>query len=147
MALILFRVCPESVIDSRFFFQRNSRFFRTKLFACTLISCCSIVNDLKLFQLLSRVLRDLFIIPHPLEFVKRFLKSFSTFFQELFSTVFPRCGSARLLYHTASRLSRGFSKVFSTFFVIFFGAVSQGVSLADSLHIIALLPPFVKRFF
>ena len=42
---ILCWVCPESVIDSRFFFQRNFEILSHQAFACTLISCCSIVND------------------------------------------------------------------------------------------------------
>ena len=100
---------------------------------------------------LSRVLRDLIIIPHLFRFVKGFFKSFLSFFQELFSTFSyhspARRRSARVLYHILLRLSRGFSKVFSTFFVILFRGCPRGVFLVDSLHIIALLPPFVNRFF
>ena len=88
------------------------------------------------------VLRDLVIIAHSFPFVNRFLKSFL----RNFSQPFASGGSARLLYHTLSLLSRGFSKVFSTFFVIFFEAVSRGRPLVDSLHIIALSFPFVKHF-
>ena len=33
------------MIDSRFFFQRNFEILSHQAFACTLISCCSIVND------------------------------------------------------------------------------------------------------
>ena len=82
-----FEYVHESVIDSRIsFLQRNSRFFRTKLFACTLISCCSIINDLCEVFLASRVLRDLFIISHSLRFVKGFLKSFLKTFSWFFRT-------------------------------------------------------------
>ena len=42
---ILCWVCLKSVIDLRFLFQRNFEILFTS-FACTLISCCSIVNDL-----------------------------------------------------------------------------------------------------
>ena len=72
---------------------------------------------------------------------------FQKFFKNFFQPLFSRSGSARVLYHILSRLSRGFSKVFSTFFVIFFGAVLRGACLVDSLHIIALSPPFVNSFF
>ena len=75
---------------------------------------------------------------------------FQKFFQ-LFSCLFPsRSGSARTVYHILSRLSRGFSKVFSTFFAVPFRSVSSrcplGHPLLDSLHIIALSFPFVNRF-
>ena len=71
---------------------------------------------------------------------------FQKFFKNFFQPLSSRSGSARVLYHILSRLSRGFSKVFSTFFVIFFEAVSRGRPLVDSLHIIALSFPFVNRF-
>ena len=71
---------------------------------------------------------------------------FQKFFKNFFQPLSSRSGSARVLYHILSRLSRGFSKVFSTFFVIFFEAVSRGRLLVDSLHIIALSFPFVNRF-
>ena len=112
LALILFRVCLESVIDSRFLFQRNSRFFRTN-FACTFISCCSIVNDLcKALASLRCFSHSLAIIPHSLALVKGFSKTFFKNFQAPLSVG----GSALTLYHIPLSLSRGFSKVFSTFF-------------------------------
>ena len=92
-----------------------------------------------------RVLRDFVIIAHSFPFVNRFLKSF---FRN-FSQPFASGGSARLLYHTLSLLSRGFSKVFSTFFAIFRLAVLQPAFCAPlfhSLHIIALSFSFVKHF-
>ena len=49
---------------------------------------------------------------------EKFFKNFSWFFR---TKPQPLGGSARLLYHIFLILSRGFSKVFSTFFVIFFG--------------------------
>ena len=90
-----------------------------------------------------RVLHSPSIIPHPAAFVKGFLKSFFNFFSSLFSS---RSGSARTVYHILSRLSRGFSKVFSTFFAVSFGLSLCSSLLRDSLHIIALLLPFVNRF-
>ena len=91
------------------------------------------------------VLRDLVIISHSFPFVNRFSKSFL----RNFSQPFASGGSARLLYHTLSLLSRGFSKVFSTFFAIFRLAVLQPAfcdPLFHSLHIIALSFSFVKHF-
>ena len=115
MALILFRVCPESVIDSRFFFQRNSRFFRTKLFACTLISCCSIVNDLaelSLCSCLAVLLDSLTIIPHPLGFVKGFFKSFL----KTFSTTFqPERKCPSIISHPLAFVKRFFKSFFNFF--------------------------------
>ena len=86
---------------------------------------------------------------------QKFLSFFQNFFQlskPLFSN--PR-RSARLLYHILLRLSRGFSKVFFNFFRDSFSRLSSALALGDrsltaqlpdSLHIIALLPSFVKRF-
>jgi len=76
------------------FFQRNSRFFRTN-FACTLISCCSIVNDL-----CARFSADsLNSIPHLGSFVNRFPKTFFKFFSPSASrlaeySLFTACFSA-----------------------------------------------------
>ena len=66
---------------------------------------------------------------------------------------FAAFGATWLLYHILNRLSRGFWKVFSKIFAVFLlvrqpvvrAAVRQ--PLFDSLHIIALLFPFVNRFF
>ena len=147
MALILFRVCPESVIDSRFFFQRNSRFFRTKLFACTLISCCSIINDLCELLTRGRVLRDPFIISHPFRFVKGFLKSFFNFFAVLSNrAVDSSRRSARLLYHIFLILSRGFLKVFSTFFVILRRRSSSQKCPTIKSHRLSFVKRFCKSF-
>ena len=108
LALILFRVCLESVIDSRFLFQRNSRFFRTN-FACTFISCCSIVNDLrKALASLRCFSHSLAIIPHSLALVKRFFKSFLKNFFAVFSWLHLACG----------RPARGQLAYYSTFVFI-----------------------------
>ena len=132
------------MIDSRFFFQRNFEILSHQAFACTLISCCSIVNDPRGFLRYS--------VPcfaQPEHYITSFpicQGVFQKFFKNFFQPLFSRSGSARVLYHILSRLSRGFSKVFSTFFVILFEAVSRGRPLVDSLHIIALSFSFVNRF-
>ena len=117
-----------------------------------------------------RVLRDLFIISHPFRFVKGFLKSFLKFFSSSFRNLSPARRKCLTLYHISFRLSRGFSKVFSTFFVIFCRDILSCCSpdslihpavlsparvrssltarcLVDSLHIIALSFSFVKGVF
>ncbi|MBQ3507932.1 MAG: hypothetical protein IJA91_05210, partial [Clostridia bacterium] len=90
----------------------------------------------------GRVWRDLVIIAHPFPFVKRFFEiSFGNF-----SLPFSVGGSALTLYHSLPSLSRGFSKVFSTFLQYSASPSLHGYPLLDSLHIIALHPPFVKCF-
>ena len=67
-------------------------------------------------DLARRFLSSLFIISHPLAFVKRFFK---TFFKVFFLTGLRLLGSVSatcLLYHFRFRLSRGFSKLFLSFF-------------------------------
>ena len=105
------------------------------------------------FTRVRRVLRDLIIISHLFEFVKgfskSFLKNFSFPFEPLFLGYPYSRRSARLLYHIQTTLSRGFAKVFSTFLWFFSRCCPLGTCapLVDSLHIIALHSPFVKRFF
>ena len=72
-----------------------------------------------------------------------FEKFFKKFFVDLSNRFLnSSCGSARLLYHIFLILSRGFSKVFSTFFVIFLGRSS----FQKRPTIISHLLDFVKRF-
>ena len=106
-----------------------------------------------------RVLRDLIIISHFLSFVKRFLKSFlknfSGFFQKLFNRSFhPAELCPTIISHSLAFVKR-FFKSFFNFFRDFLSGLSHSLALRgrsltaqlpDSLHIIALLPPFVKRF-
>ena len=70
-------------------------------FACTLISCCSIVNDpsAEAAFLIRRVSRDLIIIPHPRALVNRFFKTFL----KVFSTAFLDSPSrGQLAYYSTS---------------------------------------------
>ena len=85
------------------------------------------------------VLHSLTIISHPFRFVKRFLKSFLKTFLTSPQAV---GGSALTLYHTLLRLSRSFSKVFSTFFAIFCLAV---LAVARSLSAAVCQPLFDSR--
>jgi len=76
--------------------------------------------------LAAALVGSLFIISHPLSFVKRFFKSFLNFFRSLFVEVRGRTSLALklafviaafvpatfMLYHIRLPLSRGFSKVF-----------------------------------
>ena len=57
---------------------------------------------------------SLFIISHPLAFVKRFFKLFWSFLR-LLSDSLPRLSAARILYHIRFRLSRGFLNFFQVF--------------------------------
>ena len=66
-------------------------------------------------------------------FCQGVLQKFFQLFSRLFRAALNFGGSARLLYHISFHLSRGFSKVFSTFFVIFCLAAVHGVPLVDSL--------------
>ena len=86
-------------------------------------------------------------------FCQGVLQKFFQLFSRLFRAALNFGGNARLLYHISFHLSRGFPKVFSTFFSWYFVSPSFAVSrsltaccLVDSLHIIALHPPFVKWF-
>ena len=86
---------------------------------------------------------SLFIISHPLAFVKRFFKLFSSFLQIL-SDSLSRLSAACILYHSRFRLSRGFSNFFQVFCGSFFGSAR---SLVDSLYSISHQVNFVKSFF
>ena len=98
------------------FFKEISRFLTS--FACTLISCCSIVNDLREPQLAAS------------------LRSQAAFW------------TARLLYHILNRLSRGFSKVFLKIFAVFFRTGSRFFDPERKCPtIISHSLAFVKRFF
>ena len=106
------------------------------------------------FPRVRRVLRDPIIISHLFEFVKRFSKSFlKNFFHSLpsrFAVPVSLSQKCPTIISHPNRFVKGFCKSFSNFFVIFSrGCLSLGLlaSLVDSLHIIALHPLFVKRFF
>ena len=108
-------------------------------FACTLISCCSIVNDPRQISLPLRVLRDSIIIPHLFPFVKRFLKSFLKnfrIFQKPFNCSFQAGGEVPDYYITSSCVCQEvFQKFFQLFSRFFFGAVFRSRSwrpLVDS---------------
>ena len=88
---------------------------------CTSIFCCSIVKfqSLTAFARAATRLREsLSIIPQPFRFVKRFFKTFLSFFQALFVAV-AFLAATRLLYHNSFRLSIGFRK-FLEFFSSYF---------------------------
>ena len=114
---ILCWVCLKSVIDLRFLFQRNFEILNHKLclyFNLLLFNCQWSAAD---SSALSRVLRDLIIIPHPWPFVKRFLKSFLSFFQELFSTAFqPERKCLSIIPHSLAFVKRFFKSFFKNFF-------------------------------
>ena len=75
---LLFRVCVGARESTNIIFSRNFREIRTR-FACTHLSCCSIVND----QFLATLLRSLNSIPLPIGFVKRFFKTFFIFLKNI----------------------------------------------------------------
>ncbi len=99
-------------------FKRISR-FRTR-FLLVLISCCSIINDLRRFYpaLLPRFSRDLRIIPHLLRFVKGFLKTFFENFSKPFDAVCGGCAD----YYTITFFFC--QEVFQKFFELFCGIPS-----------------------
>lgn len=66
--------------------------------------------------LLPFALRDLYIISYLLEFVKRFWKSFSSFFEDLPEALASVLDATFILYHILSRLSSGFSKFLEILF-------------------------------
>jgi len=68
---------------------------------------------------------SLFIISHPLAFVKRFFKLFSSFFCSSFRICFPACRQP-VYYITAASVCQG---VFQTFFKFFCGSFSVPLAL------------------
>ena len=104
---------------SKSFFQNFSRFFLNR----SLISA----------EVPDYYITTLFVCQ---EVFEKFFKNFSRDFPGLFGSCSLRKATC-VLYHISFRLSRGFSKVFSTFFVIFFrGCVSVRCihTLVDLLH-------------
>ena len=98
-----------------------------------------------------RLRESLSIIPQPFRFVKRFFKTFLSFFQLLF------CGRSRffaathLLYHNSFRLSIGFWKFLKNFFKTFsipstHSSCCISCRFRDSLNILPLFSPFVNTF-
>ena len=86
---------------------------------------------------------SLFIISHPLAFVKRFFKLFSSFFAVPFGFAFPLVGSLYIISQPLPFV-KGFFKLFSSFLRFLFGSLR---SLVDSLYIISQPVHFVKSFF
>jgi len=124
-------------------FSRNFEIFALA-FACTYISCCSIFNDQFLSHAHSRA-HSLGIIPHSFILVKWFLKSFFVFFEKLLLTAFigRKCF---VLYHIFLYLSRGFLKLFSSFFLSreILAFVILPKRSVESLNIISYNFEFVK---
>ena len=86
---------------------------------------------------------SLFIISHPLAFVKRFFKLFSSFFAVPFGFAFPLVGSLYIISQPLPFV-KGFFKLFSSFSRFLFGSAR---SLVDSLYSISHQVNFVKSFF
>ena len=120
---------------------------------CTSIFCCSIVKfqSLTAFARAATRLREsLSIIPQPFRFVKRFFKTFLSFFQALFVAV-AFLAATRLLYHNSFRLSIGFWKFLKKFFKLFSNPSTHSsccisCRFRDSLNILPLFPLFVNTF-
>ena len=93
------------------------------------------------FPLLS-LTRDLYIISYLEAFVKRFCKSFLSFFELSCFFRLGRFWLTLILYHIFGRLSRGFAKVF----LDFFSPSARRLRLADSLYSIPYLFRIVKGF-
>ena len=121
---------------------------------CTSIFCCSIVKFQSLItyaRAATRFRESLSIIPQPFRFVKRFFKTFLSFFQALFVTV-AFLAATRLLYHNSFRLSIGFWKFLKKFFKPFSNPSTRSsccisYRFRDSLNILPLFPLFVNTFF
>jgi len=86
---------------------------------------------------------SLFIISHPLAFVKRFFKLFSSFFADPSGFAFPLVGSLYIISQPLPFV-KGFFKLFPSFLRFLFGSTR---SLVDSLYSISHQVYFVKSFF
>ena len=101
------------------------------LFQCSLSSphCFVLSFNLLLFNFQGPSSRcrfsDLYIISYLEAFVKRFCKSFFNFFQALGFRSRSLFLPTLILYHILSRLSRGFRKVFWSFFKLRFAQLSS----------------------
>ena len=132
---ILCWVCPESVIDSRFFFQRNFEILNHKLclyFNLLLFNCQWSARLSPLFQ--CRVLHSPTIISQPFAFVKGFFKTFLSFF-DFFQAVLPDSlqSGCEVHYITFGSLCQvPFQKFFQLFSWSFRRSVSRGNPLLDS---------------
>ena len=134
------------MIDSRFLFQRNFEIFALS-FACTLISCCSIVNDLSEPGLcLPRFARPCYY------------STSGSLCQEVFENFFWKFSAAfclgrkclDIISHSLPFVKRFFKSFFNFFrdilCAVFLSFSAARRPLVDSLHIIALHSPFVKHF-
>ena len=89
---------------------------------------------------------SLFIIPLSFPFVKRFFKSFLSFFEVLSEALTSVLDATYILYHILSRLSSGFRKILE----ILFSTLSRTLycfALAHSFNIIPHPAPDVNPFF
>ena len=127
----------------------ESRFWRPDYYITFVWVCQGVFEKfLKIFEAFRLTLAKCpTIISHSLDFVKRFLESFSNFFV-IFVRVSLSQNSRIIISHPLAFVKR-FSKSFLNFFVIFrgFQLISLKAFLVDSPHIIALLFPFVKGVF
>ena len=128
-------------------FSKKFRDSHSQAFACTLISCCSIVNDLRgSLRFTPRFARpDYYTTLSPVcqEVFEKFFKFFSKSFQPLLPS-----GEEVPEYYITSLFvcQEVFQKFFQLFSWFLFLGCPRGYPLVDSLHIIALLFPFVNRF-
>ena len=117
---ILCWVCPESVIDSRFFFQRNFEILHKLClyFNLLLFNCQWSARFSPPFQ--CRVLHSLTIISQPFAFVKGFFKTFLSFFDFFQAASLDSLQSGcEAHYITFGSLCQvPFQKFFQLFFVI-----------------------------
>jgi len=85
---------------------------------------------------------SLFIISHPLAFVKRFFQTFLSFFADPLGLAFPLVGSLYIISQPLPFV-KGFFKLFPSFLRFLFGSAR---SLVDSLYSISHQVNFVKSF-
>ena len=123
----------------------NSKEFSESLVLCLFKLVHMIVVQFSMsFVIRLLFVSSLFIISHPLAFVKRFSKLFFKFFCRPFRICFPACRQP-VYYITAASVCQGVFQTFFKFFLRFlFGSAR---SLVDSLYSISHQVYFVKSFF
>ena len=106
-----FRVFAPRLHDAELSLYRNFRDFRTRFFACTSISCCSIVND-QFLSLHSLSRAQLYYYTTSRDACQGGFESFFDFFSS------PSARGGSVLYYITCNLFC--QEVFSNFFKVFF---------------------------